>query len=246
MGVTIMDNDDKDGDDNRSLLLLFIILIRVSSLFFLVLLFQVAMTRLSLENESKRRWQHAITGHLLVQISYVLPLLVSIGALVVGAIGIAYIRWVYPILYIQVFGSLLRSEEIDKERQRRLPGAFYFLCGTAITAAIYPLKEARYAVECLSFADPMASWIGQLQPIPKFHTKASVAGCTACFVTAYLIGLLYLETESTTTTTTGLVSTKRQVLVGALACMVAEALPFGNDNLLIPIVTGAAVTYLRD
>jgi hypothetical protein len=33
----------------------------------------------------------------------------------------------------------------------------------------------------------------------------------------------------------------RRVTLGALACCVAEALPFGNDNLLIPLITAAAV-----
>jgi dolichol kinase len=33
----------------------------------------------------------------------------------------------------------------------------------------------------------------------------------------------------------------RRITLGALACCVAEALPFGNDNLLIPIITAAAV-----
>ncbi|KAL7556206.1 hypothetical protein ACA910_017365 [Epithemia clementina (nom. ined.)] len=233
--------------DEQDTLMIF----RVSSLFLLVLAFQVAIARLSLEREGKRRWQHAISGHMLVQISYLLPLNVSIGALLVGAVGIAYVRWYQPDIYLEVFGPLLRTEE--RQQLRRLPGAFYFLSGTALTALLFPIDKARYAVECLAFADPMASWMGQVIPSPKFHAKASLAGCTACFFTAVVVGLAYFVPElGRSSSSTGASIHDRHavsdqlwtVFVGALACTIAEASPFGNDNLLIPLITGATVTYL--
>ena len=55
-----------------------------------------------------------------------------------------------------------------------------------------------------------------------------------CFVTAWLIGYVMLDPEDNYTTT----------VVGAIACTLAEASPFGNDNLLIPLLTGAAVEWV--
>ena len=236
---------------------------RVSMWFLLVVVFQVAVAQVSIfqnqSKEAKRRWQHAITGHLLVQISYILPLSVSIGALLVGASGIAYLCYCQPTVYLQHFGPLLRAEEttattttkssknqgVPITGRLRLPGAFYFLIGTALTAWMFPLTEARYAVECLALADPMAAWMGQVIESPKFHAKASWSGCTACFVTAYVTGLLFLnDQDSDKDETRFFYTTFLRPMVGALACTIAEAMPWGNDNLLIPLITGAAVTFV--
>jgi len=204
---------------------------RVVSIFVLLIAFQIAVAHVVVrEKEAKRRWQHAVTGHLIVQVSYLLPLNISIGALIVGVLGILYVRWYQPGFYLKVFGPLLRPEE-RRSNSKQPPGAFYFLVGTVVTAWAIPINEARYAVSCLSFCDPMAAWIGQTIKSPRVIGSASLAGCVACFVTALFVGFLYLHTTT-------------QIVVGALACTLAEALPYGNDNLQIPIITGATVTYL--
>jgi dolichol kinase len=215
-------------------------LLRVTSFFVIIVAFQIAVARFSLEQEAKRRWQHAITGHALVQISYLLPIHLSITALVVGAAGIFYVRQFQSDLYMQAFGPLLRREELE---DGRLPGAFYFLVGTALTVTVFPMNIARYAVECLAWADPIAAWAGRSIPSPKFHKSASLAGCLACFATAWIIGWIMIkkgEDDSSRDDETAATDLRR-ITLGALACCVAEALPFGNDNLLIPLITAAAV-----
>jgi dolichol kinase len=214
-------------------------LLRVTSFFVVIVAFQVAIARFSLEQEAKRRWQHAITGHALVQISYLLPIHLSIAALVFGAAGIAYVRHFKSDLYIQKFGPLLRSDELE---DGRLPGAFYFLVGTALTATLFPMNTARYAVECLAWADPIAAWAGRSIPSPKFHKSASLAGCLACFVTAWIIGCIMMKDVDDGSRDDERAADMRRITLGALACCVAEALPFGNDNLLIPLITAAAVS----
>jgi dolichol kinase len=218
-----------------------------------IVIFQVYMGRQSssssstLSNkEAKRRWQHAITGHALVQVSYFLPVELCIAGLVLGCCGIYYVRFHQAELYVRVFGPLLRVDEMhSKAGQRILPGAFYFLLGTALTVILFPMNIARYSVECLALADPMAAWIGQAMASPKIHAKASVAGCTACFVTATCIGyvmLVILLPSSDSKSGGGVHSSFWQVVVGGLACCLAEAIPYGNDNLLIPLVTAAALS----
>ena len=200
------------------------------SLIVLVVIFQVVVvTQIHLNKDAKRRWQHALTGHALVQVSFVLPVEVCIVLLLLGASLIAIIQIFFFETFIQLFGEILRPEE---RAGHRLPGAFYFLLGAAVTAYLVPLPVARYAVECLSMADPMASWIGSSVRSPNIHSSASVAGCLACFVSAYLLGFLYLPS---------LAVSLKQRLLGAMACTIAEALSFDYDNLLVPILTAAAV-----
>ena len=200
---------------------------RVISFIVLVVAFQVAVARLSLQREAKRRWQHALTGQGLVLISYYLPINIGTLGLLIGAAGIAYLRFFQAELYTKAFGPLLRPNERDG-----LPGAFFFLLGAAISVQIFPLQVARYGVLCLSWADPMAAWVGRSVPLASLHSSASLGGCLACWMTSVAIGCLVLE---------GDMSSWECILAGAVGCTLAEASPFGNDNLLIPLLTGAAV-----
>lgn len=201
------------------------------SLIILVSAFQVAAARLNLQREAKRRWQHAVTGHALVQISYYLPVNLCIVALFMAVAGMWYFRTYHSDSFMQYFGALLRPHELEGGR---LPGAFYFLLGTAATIVVFPIQTARYAVECLSLADPVAAWAGQSIASPKVAKSASLAGCVACFVTAWSIGYCMLDDFS-----------PQGVAAGALACCFAEALPVGNDNLTIPIITSIVVQLVR-
>jgi len=211
---------------------------RVAFFIVLVTAFQVAVARFDLHQEARRRWQHALTGHALVQISYLLPVAASLAALLIGATGIYCIRHYRDDIYVKAFGPLLRQQELQ---EGHLPGAFYFLIGTAFTLALFPISDARYSVECLAWADPMAAWVGCSVASPKINQSASLAGCLACFVTAWGIGwiMLLLPKEDAAAADFG------RVTLGALACCIAEALPFGNDNLLIPLLTAAAVQDFR-
>ena len=226
----------------------------IAAAFLVVLLlvaFQVAVAQWSslLQNrEAKRRLQHAWTGQALVWVSYYIPVYeIGIPALLLGCVGIWYLRFYQQDLYRQAFGPLLRPSELDddvagsRRRRGQLPGAFYFLLGTTLTVSLFPLPVARYAVLCLSWADPMAAWVGQSRHwyLAKIHASASVGGCLGCFVTAVVIGyvcLIIREEEG---------ESWMSVLAGALACTLAEASPVGNDNLLIPLATAVAIQLAR-
>jgi dolichol kinase len=212
-----------------------LVIIRAISLVILVVLFQVCIAQVpSLHQETKRRWQHALTGHILVQSSYMLTKSVALVLLIVSSMGMLAWRMLLPDRFYKAFGPLLRPSELDGTQY--MPGAFYFLLGTAVTVwMIDGWTIPRYSVECLALADPVASWIGSTVSSPQLNKSASVSGCIACFVTAFVVGWLMLDTAH------GDVFT---LSIGALACMVAEALPFGNDNLNIPVLTALAVDRL--
>ena len=210
----------------------------VISFIILIVTFQIMIAKVGLSNESKRRFQHAITGHALVQVSYVLPYLFCIVALSIGAIGFLVARTYYQAWFYSTFGPLLRPNELNGNV---LPGAFYFLIGTVISALIAgenQLYLARYAVECLAIADPVASYVGSTISSPNICKGSSVSGSTACFITAVLVGIVMLGYNGTDNNND---ISWTQLLLGALSCTIAEALPYGNDNLNIPIATTLAV-----
>jgi dolichol kinase len=200
--------------------------------------------------EAKRRIQHAMTGHVLVQVSYYIPNYVCIVLLCCAAVIIWYLCVYQFDVYIQHFGPLLRQNEKlqvkDGNTKIVLPGAFYFLVGTTIATILFPLHIAQYSVECLAFADPMAAYIGQTISSPKIYSgsNASFSGTIACFATAWVIGyIMLLDNNNNDKDDNGVTFTT--ITLGALICCFAEAIPiFGNDNLQIPILTGLVVTFI--
>ena len=243
---------------------------RAGFLVVLVVLFQWFVARApNTPKETKRRFQHALTGHALVQISYVLPKSLSLALLLIASLGMYLAKTFFFEKFLEAFGGLLRPSESSGEV---LPGAFYFLVGTAITVSglvTDDLRIARYSVECLALADPMASWVGSSVSSPRFTVTrnknngttntgggggvrtSSLAGCLACFGTALLVGWWMLvasvehSNENDERNTTGDSGSSRfttaTLVAGAIACTIAEGLPFGNDNLNIPVITAFVV-----
>ena len=208
--------------------------LRAVSLVILVVLFQLCIARVpSMPQETKRRWQHALTGHILVQSSYVLPKNVALILLLIASVGMLLWRTLLPKHFYQAFGPLLRPAEMEGGTQY-MPGAFHFLLGTAMTLLMVDgWTIPRYAVECLAIADPVASWIGSTVPSPKINAGTSLSGAAACFATAMGVGYCMLNDANIQT-----------LAMGALACTIAEGLPVGNDNLNIPILTALVVDKL--
>lgn len=203
---------------------------KAASVTFLVVLAQVITANFPVGKENKRRIQHALTGHLMVQVSYIIPPIVAISLCLFGAVGMYSLFKFWPDEFRRIFGELLRKEEFEGVQ---LPGAFYFLLGTATTVAVSKdIKTARYAVECLAIADPLASWVGSNIPSPKLNANSSLSGCLACFAGAWCVGYLMLTHDLFV------------LSIGALVCMMAEAMDIGNDNLNIPVLTALAIENL--
>jgi dolichol kinase len=189
----------------------------------IIICLQLLLTVIDLPNEGRRRIQHATTGQVLILVSYYLPIAFCQTALLIGIVLLFYVFHYQRKWYLQSFGALLRPAESSI-----LPGAFWFLVGTWLTSLFADLSIGRYAVLCLSYADPMASWVGSSISSPRlFGTNKTIAGCCACFVTAIILWLIIFRFSRSIP----------EIFVGALACTCAEIIPVGNDNLLIPIFT---------
>eukprot|EP00980_Cylindrotheca_fusiformis_P020323 scaffold7344_cov145-Cylindrotheca_fusiformis.AAC.21 len=192
-----------------------------------VVLLLFIIGQLSLDSEDKRRLHHFLTGHLLVLLSYVIPEYLALYILLIAAAVIHILQTYYPAEFRRYFGPILRKLEANGVQ---LPGAFYFLLGAAAALIVSDnIDTARYAVECLAVADPMASWIGTSVSSARVNENSTVAGCAACFASAYVVGYFMLAGDP------------RTLAIGALACTIAEAVQYGNDNLNIPLVTALAV-----
>eukprot|EP00934_Nitzschia_sp_Nitz4_P004755 Nitzschia sp. Nitz4//scaffold36_size144017//74960//75637//NITZ4_003096-RA/size144017-exonerate_protein2genome-gene-0.33-mRNA-1//1//CDS//3329549486//4745//frame0 len=211
-------------------------LFRVGSLLALIIAFQVVLPRAfasKLSPQTQRRCQHAITGHALVQVSYLISRRWACVLLFLASAAIYILQVYHSPLFRKLFGGLLRPHEM---RPGVLPGAFWFLVGSGLTVWFTDdWTIARYAVECLAWADPVASWVGgSLFPSsPRITPHSSVAGCLGCFGTAIGVGYLWLGTSKWET-----------ILGGALMCTIAESFPYVDDNLTIPLSTALVVQAL--
>jgi dolichol kinase len=125
-----------------------------------------------------RRVQHATTGLVLLAISHAVPPYpVGLGLLSIATFAFHRLHRrrvrdeAWDLWYLERFGALLREHERGEwegvasgARRRRavpaLPGAFYFLLGTTLSALLFPAVVARTSLLVLSIADPAAGLVG--------------------------------------------------------------------------------------
>jgi hypothetical protein len=152
------------------------------------------------KRETKRRIQHAMTGHSIVLLSYILSsTMLRYGQflLFVIIIIIYYIhQYHFHTIYMKIAGPYLRPLELISDHHNCivLPGAYYFLCGVWITSLLFPLYITQYSVMCLSYSDPMASYIGQTIPSRRLIDLIS------SYTTAENTRASYSKQTTTTTT----------------------------------------------
>jgi len=214
-----------------------------------------------------RRIQHAITGLVILIISYIVPPYpIGFVLLVIASATFYHIHWkrlhdeTWDQWYLDRFGELLREHErgewedekkvadsnnsistlnkkknhddapmLYKRRRKTppaLPGAFYFLLGTALSTLLFPTVTARTSLLILSIADPMAGLVGVwfsehlgwnitwkklfLQRLQKGKNGIddgiiggpSVAGSVACAVTTIICTYVYIPFASINTNST--------------------------------------------
>jgi len=160
-------------------------------------------------------------------------------------------------MYLDSFGPLLRPHEKKADHP---PGALYFLIGTTLASGCFEEDIGRMAVLCLSLADPMAAVVGTLVGGPKIIPssfgkrikkdagasagasdifKKTWAGTMTCFAVAFCISHVMK----------GVCSSLGCCIVAGISCALAEFIsdlsPILDDNLIIPVVTGGAVTMFH-
>src|SRR4030067_2247673 len=109
----------------------------------------------------------------------------------------------------------------------------YFAIGFLLPLVLFPAPASYAAIAIFALGDSTASIFGRYfsnTPLP-FNKDKSLEGSMAGFFFAFLAGLLFIS--------------PLKALAGAAVAMVIEYLPLPiNDNVLIPLITGLALTAM--
>jgi acyl phosphate:glycerol-3-phosphate acyltransferase len=129
------------------------------------------------------------------------------------------------------FRSVIRTNEENK-----LTGTAPYILGVGATLYLYRTDLATLAICFLAFGDVAATMIGERYGKTKIGNKSlegSIAFVVAAVTSGFLLSLAGISVMS------GL------VLAGALIAAGVELLPLPvNDNFLIPVVSGGAMSLI--
>ena len=182
--------------------------------------------------EIKRKIVHLAT--LIIPVGYGLTaretVLLFVIPLFLGLLGIDLLRHFHSgvaLLFNKYFfGSVLREEE-----KPTLMGSTYFLFSTILTVLLFPKPIAIMSLLILILSDTAAALVGKSIGRIRILGK-TLEGSSAFFLTSLLSVWLYPHSNRFSGT------------VAALGGTLTELLPMGvNDNLSIPLVTGAIMFF---
>jgi len=171
-----------------------------------------------------------------------MPVIASlIGVPAVGAI-ILFIAIVYTISELwrlegkslDVVSAVTRHAASQSELHGFAAAPLYFAAGILFTLIVFPHPASYAAIAMFCLGDSTASLFGGLvtDSLP-FNKGKTLEGSLAGVFFAFLGGMLFLPSKPIL------------ALLGAIIAMGIEVLPLPvNDNLLVPIITGAALTVL--
>ncbi len=171
---------------------------------------------------------------------FLMPVIASIATVPVVAAAIICIAAVYTVseLYrlegrsIPIISSITRHAASQTELFGFAAAPLYFAFGIVATLLLFPEQAAGGAIAMFCLGDSAASLLGgTISTSLPFNKGKTWEGSVAGFVFAFLGGCLFLP--------------PLYALIGATIAMTVEALPLPiNDNVSIPIITGAALTLL--
>jgi HAD superfamily phosphoserine phosphatase-like hydrolase len=173
---------------------------------------------------------------------FFMPLIASlIGVPAVGTL-IFIIALVYTISEIwrlegrelPLISAITRHAASQSELRGFAAAPLYFAFGILFTLVVFPNPASYAAVAMFCLGDAAASLFGGLisTSLP-FNKGKTWEGSVAGFFLAFLAGLFFIPSHPLI------------ALAGAAIAMTVEVLPLPiNDNVLVPVITGAALTVL--
>ena len=135
----------------------------------------------------------------------------------------------------RLFKPIMRESELH-----RLAGTSYLLTGTILLALIFEPHVVSLSLLFLSFADPIASFVGIKYGKDKLFNNKSLQGFMAAFVVCFVVTSIYLY----------IVNTEKYLLVLSLCAgligAVSELIPVWklDDNLTMPLFSSFGLTLL--
>ncbi|OQR92789.1 hypothetical protein ACHHYP_03200 [Achlya hypogyna] len=200
--------------------------------------------RTTQELHLRRKVQHAGTGALIVVATFYGTSLEASVVLAICALTFYFVSFMrkqskaVDAIYLQIFGPILRQHEVH----HRLPGAFYFLTGSALSFVVYPKFIAQLSVLHLSLGDPCASFFGITlgQHSTRLWNGKTVAGVIGCFLVCLLSSVVFVTLAAHDAVKS--FSVIKQMLFMAatgVAGAIGEVVNVGcDDNLSMPLLSG--------
>jgi len=157
-------------------------------------------------------------------------------------------NWTVNDLFKSLAEPLLRDNEVS----RSFSGSFYYLLGCAITTSLYDKPTAVLSIICMACLDPVAAAVGFYTSSvewPILPNGKSVLGfCASATVCSVFIYFLCLEwpVGAFFAIKVGIIAALAELLVPSpQIVMRARRFPLGfDDNVIIPVVAGFAITEL--
>lgn len=157
------------------------------------------------------------------------------GVLIAIVLVAEIVRLKLPALNSYIYthlGGVIRPSEAQK-----MSGTVPYILGVGLSLYAYSTPVAAAAICFLAFGDVAATTVGERFGKTKIGGK-SLEGTAAFIIASLLVGFLL--------PVAGLKLASWVMVLGALAAACIELLPLSlNDNLMIPIVSGAVMELAR-
>jgi HAD superfamily phosphoserine phosphatase-like hydrolase len=133
---------------------------------------------------------------------------------------------------LPLVSAITRHAASQSELYGFAPAPLYFAFGIVVTLILFPAHASGAAIAMFCLGDSTASLFGGMVSTSlPFNKGKTWEGSLAGFFLAFLAGTLFVQ--------------PLWALVGAAIAMTVEVLPLPvNDNILVPVITGAALTLL--
>jgi phosphoserine phosphatase len=171
---------------------------------------------------------------------FFMPVIAGLIGIPVVATIIIFISLVYTVSELSrlegrelpLVSAITRHAASQSELYGFAAAPLYFAFGIVATLLLFPIRTGGAAIAMFCFGDSAASLFGGLMSTSlPFNKGKTWEGSLAGFIFAFLAGLFFVS--------------PLLALVGAAIAMAIEVLPLPvNDNVLVPLITGAALTLL--
>jgi diacylglycerol kinase (CTP) len=135
-----------------------------------------------------------------------------------------------------VMGPFMRESE-----RTSFSGFPFYALGVSLSLFLFPEKLAILSILFLVFSDPVSSYFGILygkdKILPNKSLQGTVAGYLCCYLVTLIYGMIFAEP-----TIQLLLFAIFGGLIGALSELLSQVV---DDNLTIPVVSGAGLTFLN-
>lgn len=129
-------------------------------------------------------------------------------------------------IHIPGMGDILRSEE-----KRGIGAQTYFAAGCFLCILLYSKDIAVASLAVLVIGDSVAAIVGKAVGRHRIYGKKTLEGYTACLVASFGICILLLPLYV--------------AVAGAVSAATTELFTRLNDNLSIPVITGAVMSLVH-